>query len=309
MKRFHSITAVAAVSMLAAVLMVGCSGQTTESAVSSSAAASSDAAVAEEDSSEAVSAEAQSAADEESSSAERESSSETAAAEELGEFKAIEVNGVELHYQHAGEGKPIILVHGNGGSHKVFDVAVGQLVDAGYSVYALDSRGQGANAPLEEYHYKDMAEDVYQFMQALKLEKPAYYGWSDGGIIGLELLIAHPDSVSLMIGSGTNIRPDGAVPEVMDGIKADYEKTKNPLEELMINEPNITAEELKTIDVPVLLTVGENDAILPEHTQEIAADLPNCEVKILPGEDHGSYIEHSDKIAPIIIDFLKQNNY
>lgn len=307
MKHFHSLTSVAAVSVMAAALIVGCSSQATENTSASSAAASSSAAAEAESSSEASAANTESSAESAESSAE--ASGESAAAEELGEFKAIEVNGVELHYQHAGEGKPIIMVHGNGGSHKVFDVAVGQLVDAGYSVYALDSRGQGANAPLEEYHYKDMAEDVYQFMQALKLEKPAYYGWSDGGIIGLELLIAHPDCVSLMIGSGTNIRPDGAVPEVMDQIKADYEKTKNPLEELMITEPNITKEELQTINVPVLLTVGENDAILPEHTEEIAADLPNCEVKTLPGEDHSSYIEHSDKIAPIIIDFLKQNNY
>ena len=67
----------------------------------------------------------------------------------------------------AGEGKPDVLVHGNGGNHKVFHTESQQLVDAGYQVYALDSRGQGENAPLDEYHYDDMAEDVYQFINKL----------------------------------------------------------------------------------------------------------------------------------------------
>ena len=83
---------------------------------------------------------------------------EEAAAEEtadpeadcIGEHATIEVNGVSLYYAVAGEGKPVVLVHGNGGSHTAFTVEMQQLVDAGYQVYALDSRGQGANEPLDE---------------------------------------------------------------------------------------------------------------------------------------------------------------
>lgn len=72
----------------------------------------------------------------------------------------IKVNGQNIFYAAEGCGKPVILLHGNGGSHNDLETMQHQLAQAGYRVYALDSRGQGANEPLPEYHYKDMAEDV-----------------------------------------------------------------------------------------------------------------------------------------------------
>ncbi len=77
----------------------------------------------------------------------------------------VEVNGVSLFYAAEGSGKPVILLHGNGGSHNDLETTHRELAQAGYMVYALDSRGQGANKPLPEYHYKDMAADVYEFIK------------------------------------------------------------------------------------------------------------------------------------------------
>ena len=82
----------------------------------------------------------------------------------------VDVNGVTLHYAKVGEGRPIILIHGNAEDHNLFETEIGQLVEAGYQVYAPDSRGHGANIPLDEYHYADMAEDMYQFIRAMGLE-------------------------------------------------------------------------------------------------------------------------------------------
>ena len=90
-------------------------------------------------------------------------------------MKSVFVNGIILHYEVMGEGRPVVLVHGNGEDHHIFDIEIAQLVKAGYQVYAPDSRGHGANAPQPEYHYSDMAEDMYQFIRAMRLEKPAFY--------------------------------------------------------------------------------------------------------------------------------------
>ena len=70
----------------------------------------------------------------------------------LDEVSDINVNGVNLIYQVKGnsKAKPVILLHGNSGEHDHLSVMVDQLDSAGYLVYALDSRGQGANAPLDE---------------------------------------------------------------------------------------------------------------------------------------------------------------
>ena len=76
-------------------------------------------------------------------------------------LSTIEVNGQTLLYSVRGpeDGKPVVLMHGNGGSHESLKTQSLQLAKAGYRVYCPDSRGQGANAPLDECHYADMAED------------------------------------------------------------------------------------------------------------------------------------------------------
>ena len=71
---------------------------------------------------------------------------------------SIHVNGIDICYRQMGEGDPLVMVHGNGEDHGIFSVETEQLAAAGYRVYAPDSRGHGANDPLPEYHYADMAE-------------------------------------------------------------------------------------------------------------------------------------------------------
>lgn len=226
-----------------------------------------------------------------------------------GEHHTMDVNGVTLLYSVAGEGKPVVLIHGNGGSHQVFATEIKQLVEAGYQVYALDSRGQGANEPLDEYHYADMAEDVYQFITTLGLDHPAYYGWSDGGIIGLTLELAHPNTVSMMAISGTNLNPEGADPALMSSLADANAEDPQPLVTLMLTEPNIDPADLASIEIPVLVTAGSNDVILPEHTQLIADSLPNATLTIVEGEDHGSYIQDSEVMGNLLLEFLEANAY
>ena len=221
-------------------------------------------------------------------------------------MKSVKVNGVILHYEAAGEGRPVVLVHGNGEDHHIFDIEIDQLVKAGYKVYAPDSRGHGANEPLSEYHYEDMAEDMYRFIRAMNLEKPAFYGFSDGGIIGLLLMISHPDCLGALAISGTNLSPEGVVPSFAEEYSAINEADPDPLLTLMLTEPHIDPEELKKIAVPVLVTAGENDLILQSETERIADLIPDSTLVILEGEDHGSYIVDSDVMGRMLIDFLNR---
>ena len=219
----------------------------------------------------------------------------------------VDVNGVNLLYEVAGYGKPVLLFHGNGGSHESVETTAGQLVRAGYKVYAIDSRGQGANKPLKAYHYKDMAEDMYQFCRRLKISHPAVYGWSDGGIVSLLLEIMHPGTVKMMVISGANVSPEGVVN--YEQFKRDILSQNNPLAEMMVWEPNITDEELASIKCPVMVCAGSADLILPEHTRYIAEAIPGAELKIVEGEDHGSYIWHNKMAGEIVIDFFVRKGY
>ena len=219
-------------------------------------------------------------------------------------MKSVDVNGVTLHYETAGEGRPVVLVHGNGEDHHLFDIEIGQLVKAGYRVYAPDSRGHGANEPLQEYHYADMAEDMYRFIRAMKLDKPAFYGFSDGGIIGLLLITRHPECLGALAISGTNLSPEGLIPSFVEEYTAINREKGDPLITLMLTEPHIDPEELKKITVPVLVTAGENDLILRSETERIAELIPDSTLIILEGENHGSYIADSETMGRLLIGFL-----
>ncbi len=220
--------------------------------------------------------------------------------------RAVTVNGVTLHYAAAGEGAPVILLHGNGEDHGIFSTEISRLAAAGYRVYAPDSRGHGANEPLPEYHYADMAEDIYGFIQALGLEKPALYGFSDGGIIGLLLETAHPGTLGALAVSGANLSPEGLIPSFIEEYTAANEADPDPLVTLMLTEPRIDPETLKSIRIPVLVTAGEHDLVLRSETQKIAAAIPGATLVILENEDHGSYIVGSGTMGKILVGFLRE---
>ena len=219
----------------------------------------------------------------------------------------IRVNGVDLHYVKVGQGRPVILLHGNGEDHHLFQTQIRQLSQAGYCVYAPDSRGHGANPPLPEYHFDDMAEDIYAFIRALGLKQPALYGHSDGGIIALLLEIHHPGTLGAMAVSGTNLSPEGVLPSLLEEFSEIVRKEPNPLITLMLTEPHIDPEALREVRIPVLVTAGENDLILREETDRIASMLPRATLIIVPGADHGSYIEGSEIMGKLLISFLEEN--
>lgn len=219
----------------------------------------------------------------------------------------ITVNGITLHYAVEGEGSPIVLVHGNSEDHNLFHTEIAQLVAAGYKVYAPDSRGHGANEPQAEYHYADMMEDIYQFIRAMGLHKPALYGHSDGGIIGLLLEIAHPGTLSKLAISGANLTPEGIETAFVEKFAAINERKQDPLITLMLTEPHIEPEALRSITIPVLVTVGDHDLILRSETDRIVANLPNARLVVVEDADHGSYIMDSEIMGELLIQFLRES--
>lgn len=83
----------------------------------------------------------------------------------------IKVNNINLFYTCQGVGEPLIMLHGNGEDHTIFDEAV-ELLSEHFTVYAIDTRDHGQSDKVNELHYGDMAEDVRCFIEELHLEKP-----------------------------------------------------------------------------------------------------------------------------------------
>lgn len=214
----------------------------------------------------------------------------------------IEVNGTRLYYEKRGEGRPLILLHGNGEDHTIFQQAL-LLLEKRFCCYAVDSRchGQSGGGAL---HYPDMAADMLCFMEELDLQDVIFYGFSDGGIIGL-LAAPRTDRISTLIVSGANLTPMGIRLWERLKIYAEYLFRKDPKLALMIYEPCISDDVLAGIRADTLVLAGSSDVICERETRHIADVIPGAELQILEGEDHGSYIVHSEKIAKLIIDYCR----
>lgn len=215
----------------------------------------------------------------------------------------IHVNGIDLFYTRSGCGRPLIMVHGNGEDHTIFDEAV-EILREHFTVYAVDSRDHGESTKVSELHYQNMADDICAMLEALDLDDVVFYGFSDGGIIGL-LLAMETDRVSKMIISGANTKTFTLRWNFIFKALDEYIKYREPKVKLMLVEPNIPDSALKKISIPVHVLAGENDLIRESHTRHIAAQLPNSTLQILAGEGHGTYIVHNPKIAEIILDIMK----
>lgn len=216
----------------------------------------------------------------------------------------IDVNGIQLFYEKSGLGPPVILLHGNGEDHSIFDVLAQQLAQR-YTVYAIDSRGHGKSSKVKSLDYHEMMEDIAAMIRQLDIQSPILYGFSDGGILGLLLAIHYPGMLSKLILSGVNTQPDGVKAPYPLLMKIAYFFTRDPKLRLMLTQPHIPADELRKITVPTLLLAGSKDIIKDDHTKSIAQSIPGSVLRILAGEGHGSYVLHSPKLYEIIHPFLE----
>ena len=115
------------------------------------------------------------------------------------------VNDIRLFYEQYGEGRPLVLLHGNGEDHTIFDEAM-EVLGERFTCFAIDSRGHGDSDMVDELHYEDMAADLLAFLEALDLWDVVLCGYSDGGIVAL-MAAPWTDRVTDLIVCGANTRP------------------------------------------------------------------------------------------------------
>lgn len=75
---------------------------------------------------------------------------------------------------------------------------------------------------------------------------------------------------------------------------------------MLARGPHITKEELGRIQIPVLATAGQYDAVREQHTRWLAQAIPGAQLAVVPGATHSSYIVHSKAIYGYLRDFLAE---
>ncbi|WP_080146972.1 alpha/beta fold hydrolase [Marinilactibacillus piezotolerans] len=209
-----------------------------------------------------------------------------------------------LHYEVSGKGPNLILLHGNGEDHHIFDVLAEQLKER-FTIYAVDSRDHGQSSKSSApYNYEDLSEDIHQFIEQLGLTDVTILGFSDGGIMALILGIRQETYLSKLISLSPNLSPKDWKQKPLRYLEKKYLETKDPAYYMMLNEPNIDPESLRNIQVPTLVIAGEHDLFYRSMYRTIEKKIPNAELMILENEDHSSYIIDNDMLAETVSDFI-----
>jgi pimeloyl-ACP methyl ester carboxylesterase len=220
----------------------------------------------------------------------------------------------EIAYLDAGDGAPIVLVHGFASTKEANWVAPGwidTLTRAGRRAIALDNRGHGESSKLYDparYHSAVMAEDVRALMDHLGLARADLMGYSMGARNAAFLALAQPDRVGSLILGGLGIRlvegvglPETiaealeapSITQVTDpqgyAFRAFAQQTKSDLRALAAcirgSRQTVSRAEAGRIAAPTLIGVGTKDPIAGS-AQELAALLPNAVALDIPGRDH-----------------------
>ncbi len=212
----------------------------------------------------------------------------------------VKLSEITMHYEVYGEGYPLILVHGNGGSKKNLSEAAGYLANS-YKVYVIESRCHGQSTDPGVISYDLMAKDIKEFIEALKLEKPYLVGHSDGGINALTVAYTYPDLLGGFVSCGANSVPEEFKPYFTIGVKLNDIGKNDKLNELMLTLPQMNKELLSKITCPAYIVAGEYDIMWLRDTVFIHESIENSEIAIIKGGNHSSYMSQDGKQAYVLV--------
>jgi pimeloyl-ACP methyl ester carboxylesterase len=238
-------------------------------------------------------------------------------------------DGVNIHYEVEGKGKPVVLIHGFINSSRSWKQTplYKDLQKAGFQVITLDLRGNGqSDRPHELAAYQKDAEakDVMALTKLLGLNHYAVVGYSRGSIIAARLLVLDKHVQSGVLGGmGTGFtdpnwprrvafykafKGEGEIPEEARGA-VNYAKASGAdmvaLAQMQGAQPSTSPRELSRITKPVLVISGDQDAD-NGSAEELAKMLGKGTYESVQGGNHNSttkLVAFSKKV----VEFLQQH--
>jgi pimeloyl-ACP methyl ester carboxylesterase len=228
--------------------------------------------------------------------------------------KYAEVNGLRIYYEvHGAGGIPLVLLHGGGSTiETTFEKVLPTLAKA-QQVIAFDQQGHGRTADIVDrpFTFEQSAEDAVALLDHLKIQQADFFGFSNGGNIAMQIAIRHPNRARKLVVASAMYKRDGVYPQVFEFIKRStlkdmpqvlqdaYRQVSPHPEQLqtfhdkcaqrMLEFKDWRPEDIRSIQAPTLILIGDADSIRPEHAVEMYRLLPHGQLAIVPG-GHGAYI-------------------
>lgn len=224
---------------------------------------------------------------------------------------------IEMHSEQRGEGRALIMLHGNGEDGSYF-AAQAERFSRSFRTIALDTRGHGrtprGTAP---FTIRQFAVDLRDFMDEEGIERACILGFSDGGNIALVFGLMFPERVECLVLNGANLFFEGLVPGVRREIEQAVEQARARLGRgdesavrdlellaLMTDDPDLDPAELSALTMPVLVVCGTDDMVSDEHSRLIAASIPGARFARIPG-DHFIAAKNPQAFNDVVGEFLE----
>jgi len=239
------------------------------------------------------------------------------------------VNGVKIWYGVFGNGRSVILLEGGEDSSDDWSLLVPVLVRHGYRVIVIDTRCQGrSTCSPEALDYHLFAEDTIGAMNHLGIRRAAIVGFSDGGIIGLDLAMRHPDRITRVFAYGANSSPAAEIfSRPADPIAAAHSKASDRwcearyraesptpgawkqldarIQRMWQTKPNYTSADFRALRVPVWIADGDREAYIKRSdTDMMARAIPGASELIFPDADHYAMWEDPALFNRAVLSFL-----
>ena len=262
-------------------------------------------------------------------------------------MEVVKANGLEIAYARAGEGPPLVFVHGAADDGRVWQPQLAGLADE-FTVVAWDEPGAGRSSDVpEDFGLADYANCLAALIEALELGPAHVAGLSWGGTIVQELYRHHPWLVATLIFADTYAGWKGSLPpeEVAARVAGVRQMLAAPAEEfdptpsgLFAGDPPaeflpvleemavaVRRESLRTqlsvmvesdqrdllprIAVPTLLIWGELDARSPlSVARQFERAIPDAKLVVLPGAGHMSNLEQPEHFNEAVRDFCRAHS-
>ncbi len=259
----------------------------------------------------------------------------------------LTVNNIGMHYVEAGQGSPLLLLHGVGGSHEMWLPIIPELAKS-FRVIAADHRGHGASdKPLGQYTISLFCADWLALMDALKVDHAHLVGLSMGGAIAMRLAVEHPRCVRSLVLMDTWAHPhpdflgllrrrlerlesgdfsayaEEAIPQVFSPafIAANPQAMAEYRQRVAKLDPDSIRSAVNAcithdmrgkqaeIQAPTLVVVGSEDRLTPPyHSEYLARTIPGAKLAVIQGSGHIPHVEKPGEFLKVVAAFLRSSS-